>query len=378
LDTVPSVLTASRSWFVVLAITTVFPACGSGASPETTPATSDADSTSTVDEAAPPPSIQDAVDAFVSDAPGGVDVLIQRDGEVTRVAAGTADATGRELTTGQQFRVGSVSKTFIATMVMELVDEGRVDLDEPLGTYLPATPVGATTTVRQLLAHESGIADYTEQPAFSTTLFADPNRRFTPAQLLDTVVDEPVGTVDVFRYSNTNYILLGQLIEELDGTELNTSLERRISGPLGLTNTFFDTADPPPADDLVAGWSADRLDGQSAQPYASIATSAWAAGALVSNADDLAAFLTGLTVEGDLVSAESLTEMTDLDVESGVGLGLFGRSLSSGGPGYGHPGTIPGYTAEMAIEPATGDVLVILTNNERLPATGLAPIVVEF
>ena len=119
-----------------------------------------------VSNATAPPSTPDsfdldaAVDGFAGDEPGGAVVLAVREGVTATATAGVAHAGGEPMTSATVFRVGSISKPFVATIVLQLVDEGRVDLDEPLSTYLPETPAGGDVTIRDLLRHRSGLPNY--------------------------------------------------------------------------------------------------------------------------------------------------------------------------------------------------------------------------
>ncbi|NNE96404.1 MAG: beta-lactamase family protein [Acidimicrobiales bacterium] len=311
-----------------------------------------------------------AIDDFVGSRDGGVVVLLDRDGSRYLFAVGTANAAGDLLETDQPFRVGSIAKTFVATIVLQMVDEGSVDLDQPLGSYLPESPVGADVTVRQLLGHDSGIANYTEQSAFGSRLMAQPEEAVRPEETIRFVADRDLGTPGQFSYSNTNYILLGQLIEAVDGTDLNSALAERITELLGLDNTYFATADRPGNDDLALGWSDGFIQGDAATSYVAMETAAWAAGSLVSTAEDLADFLDALFDE-KLISIDRIGEMTFTGTD-GYGLGLFTAALGPAGAGYAHNGSIPGYHSTMGVVPRTGDKLVILTNNDRLVADVLA------
>ncbi len=303
--------------------------------------------------------------SFVGSSPGGVDVLTHRNGVLERSSAGVASGAGEALEPGRLFRVGSISKTFIAVMVLQLVDENVVNLDATLVNYLPNTAVGADVTVRQLLSHTSGVPNYTEQPAFFEDVFADPNRTVSPDEVLSYVVDIPANAAGEFAYSNTNYILLGQLIEQLDGVGLNASLKARITDPLGLENTLFDDGTDNIAlpDSLVGAWSnAAGFDGDPTVVYKSIASSAWAAGSLISTTDDLYTFINAL-VTGQLMSNDSFMQMSNTG-ENDYGLGLFLISLPSGKSFLGHTGSIPGYVSIMTINPDDGSTLVVLSNNE--------------
>ena len=312
-----------------------------------------------------------AVADFVGDEDGGAVALVVRDGVTTVAAAGVANSAGDRMTTETSFRVGSLSKSFVATMVMQLVDEGGVALDATLSTYLTDTPVGGDVRIRDLLRHRSGVPSYTDVEAFFSDALGDLTRVFTPDEVLEYVAGIPAGEPDQqFVYSNTNYLLLGQLIEHVDGTDLNAALANRITGPLGLEATRFDVAHEPAIDGLAGGWHPDVIDGDPVAPYDSISSGAWAAGALVSTAGEVSPFL-GALFGGELISAAALAEMTMTEPDE-YGLGLGYIVLPSGTALYGHDGEIFGYLSFMAIEPLTGNTLVILTNNGALQPFDLA------
>ncbi len=315
--------------------------------------------------------VADAIDG----EDGGAVVLRRRGTTVETVAVGPADATGRALTADTPLRVGSISKPFVAVMIMQLVDEGSVELDAAVSTWLPDTDVGADRTVRQLLGHRSGLANYTDRPDARGQLLAgldDRGRVDTPDDVLALVADVEHDAPGPFAYSNTNYILLGQIIESVDGVDLDTALQRRIAEPLGLQDTSFSLPGNPDSDDLASPWWDPFLAGEPETEYTFISSGAWAAGALVSTAPDLLRFLDGLA-DGELVSEASLGEMTDFgDAGDDYGLGLFPLSVGDGGSGYGHNGAIPGYHSTMGLAPESGDALVVLTNGATIVADQLA------
>jgi D-alanyl-D-alanine carboxypeptidase len=193
----------------------------------------------------------------------------------------------------------------------------------------------------------------------------DPSRWFSAAEIVGYAAAMGPNGSDQGGYSNTNYILLGQLVELLDGTDLATALATRIIAPLGLTATRLATEDEPGAARLAGGWTTGWLDGiplhgDPDTPYNSIISS----GGLISTTGDIATFLTALFA-GDLTSANALGEMTTIG-DSGNGLGLFPVVLDSGRSGLGHNGWTGGYRSLMAINPSSGDVVVVLTNNDDL------------
>lgn len=300
---------------------------------------------------------------FVGDADGGVSSLVVRDGETTIGTAGVANAEGDPMGIDTAFRVGSISKTFVATMVLQLVDEGLVDLDSQLSTYLPQTIVGGDVTVRWLLSHRSGIPSYTEQPTFFEDAFEDLERSWSMDEILGYVADVPAGDPDqAYSYSNTNYLLLGQLLEAVGGADLDTALQTRIVEPLGLKATTFDVDGSRMPDTLAGAWAGDYFHGDPTAAYESIASGAWSAGALVSTPSDLATFLAGL-FGGRLIPDELLAEMLDVGPE-GYGLGIASVLPDLGSSSfYGHNGGILGYVSFMAGDPESGDVVVVLSNN---------------
>jgi D-alanyl-D-alanine carboxypeptidase len=296
---------------------------------------------------------------------------VVHNGKLTAAAYGEADAEGTPLTRETSFRVGSISKSFIATMILQLVDEGKVELDQPLGAYLPDLPVGAGVTIRQLLSHMSGIPNYTSNPAFFADVVDDFSHTYEPEEILSFVDGFVVNEPGAFEYSNTNYILLGMLLTHIDGTSINESLQQRIAEPLGLANTVFVGHGVDEPDGLVSFWSFGLNTGLTNVEYESIASGAWAAGALVSTVDELATFLTSL-FDGDLISAQTLAQMTDTGA-SGYGLGLFAARLGDNEPGYAHNGAIPGFSSTMGISQESGDMIIVLTNNDVLTADQVAP-----
>jgi D-alanyl-D-alanine carboxypeptidase len=305
---------------------------------------------------------------FVGDAKGGAVAVMVRDGEMTTSSIGDRSATGGPLSIDTPFRVASISKTFVATMVMQLVDEGMVDLDESLSTYLPDAAVGRDVRVRSLLGHRSGIPNFTDQQRFWDDTYADLGHTFTANEVLGYIADVPASAPDVrWHYSNTNYLLLGQLIEAVAGADIGTVLRTRVAEPLGLQATLFPSPDSPLPEGLAMPLTGIYADDPTA-PYQSISSAAWAAGAVISSAEDLAAFMVAL-FGGELLSDDSLADMIDLGPE-GYGFGLASTELWVGDFGsatdyYGHNGGIDGFSSSMAIDPTTGDLFVVLTNTRR-------------
>ena len=233
----------------------------------------------------------------------GVALYVHRDGGRSwSGAAGKADvASGRRMAADDRFRAGSILKPFIAAATLQLVEQGRVRLDAPLTTVLPADvtarfPEADQITVRMLLNHTSGLADYTDN-AFDLEVLADPRRQWTVSELLDRAAAQPRAGApgEHFSYSNANYNLLGLVLERVTGKPWRTVIRERIIGPLGLRHTSL-----PAPGDVVTGHGIahgyELVDGKLVDVTDIDSSMAGAAGgnALLTNARDLSRFLHAL------------------------------------------------------------------------------------
>lgn len=235
-------------------------------------------------------------------------------GEVLRLAAGKADlATGRDMRPGLDGRVGGNTMTFIATVTLQLVAEHRLGLDDSVEKYLPGKiPWGGQITIRELLNHTSGLADYLELPQFMNREQYLPQRfeTFTPDQLLAFGVGMgqavPVGT---WNFSYTNYIAMGMILEKVTHESVQDLVTDRIIRPLHLKDTYFPytrtTIPFPHADGYF--WLADKqqwVDVTDENP-----SLAWAARGIISNVPDLMKFYEALFVHGTLLRPAQVNEM---------------------------------------------------------------------
>ncbi|WP_336084012.1 serine hydrolase domain-containing protein [Nocardia sp. SSK8] len=278
-------------------------------------------------------------------------VLRISDGEQHRDwyhGAGAAEQTS-EPGPLSRFRIGSVTKTFVATVVLQLVDEGRITLDAPIAAQLPdAIPGGDRMTVRQLMNHTSGLYDYMKEPGLSTNRWrgADRFRHHEPRDLLAAAVSHApyFAPGERFRYSNTNYIVLGLLIEHVTGQRYGDEIRERILTPLRLTATSVPGDDPQvPAPALTAHRDIDgmgRVEVTEMNPSLD-----WAAGEMISTITDLDAFFAAL-LGGRLTSPSSLEQMRQA-VPMGMGfhygLGLQRFDPPCGDELWGHGGELLGY-----------------------------------
>lgn len=255
--------------------------------------------------------------------------------------------------TNGRFRAGSTTKTFVATTVLQLVADKKVRLDAPIERYLPGVvPGGHNITVRQLLSHRSGLYNYTDSlwHGSLSQLYQARFRHWSPGQLLaETFRHAPYFAPGrAGHYSNTNYVLLGMLIQKVTGHSAEQEITDRIIQPLGLSHTHF-----PGSSVRIPGPHAHgylRLDGPDS-PLTDITeeSMSWAstAGSLISTTHDLNRFFSAL-IGGKLLPPRLLHAMQDVQpLQSGAtdyGLGLSRLTDPSYGTAYGHIGSAPGYS----------------------------------
>jgi D-alanyl-D-alanine carboxypeptidase len=296
-------------------------------------------------------------------------------------AAGVADtATSAPVPLDAEFRIGSATKTFVATVVLQLVGEHRLSLSDTVAHWLPGVVEGngndgASITVRELLQHTSGIYDYLrDTPVVANVAGYEANRMrtYTPQELVALAMQHPPyfppGTG--LAYSNTNYVLLGMIIDQVTGHSWADEVHKRIIAPLGLRHTSTPGTFP-----FVAGPHAEGYSGFGGPVLVDATvvnpTVADAAGSMISTTRDLSRFYRAL-IGGRLLAAPQLTAMEDtvpvpqLDAiwpGAGYGLGLAWFPLPCGGGYYGHPGDVPGYHTWDAATPDGRTVVVSVTGD---------------
>jgi D-alanyl-D-alanine carboxypeptidase len=283
------------------------------------------------------------------------------DGTITEASGGTQtlDPASGPIDPDMPWNIGSATKTFVATVVLQLADEGRLDLDAGIDRYVTYLPGADRITPRQLLNHTSGLGEYLDQPATR----AEPKRQWTPAEQVAIAeaagrTGEPGGP---HHYSNTNYIVLGDIIEQVTGQSWVDEVQDRIAEPLGMTHTGL-TGTPVPAfapgDGTLVNVS-DDFD----------PSIGGAAGALQSTSRDLLVFAKALT-DGTLVSPQSQAAMQqflpaeDLSrfgIDHGYGLGIE-RYVMDGMTVIGHMGTGETGSSYVGYDAETGTTVAVTTN----------------
>jgi D-alanyl-D-alanine carboxypeptidase len=277
---------------------------------------------------------------LVKDGAPGAIVYVRTPTGARAGVAGYADKNAHvSMRAADRYRIASLTKAFTSALVLQLESEGKLDIDDPVEKYLPhVVPNGSAITLRELLNHTSGLYEYTDEPAFSQAVFDNPERTWAPLELTALAFAHPpyFAPGSDYHYSNTNYILLGLVVEEVDGKPLAQSLQQRIIGPLGLTSTSLPTTIEL-GPDFVHGYL--TLDGSPLVDLAPLLSPSigWSAGGIVSNARDVTTFYRGL-LTGKLLPAAQLAEMETPSQTSGTyGLGI--DNINQGcGPGFGHLG----------------------------------------
>jgi D-alanyl-D-alanine carboxypeptidase len=293
-----------------------------------------------------PPALQRIVrDLVKAGAPGAL-AGVRTPKTFRGAAAGFANLQPREaMRPNDLYRVASITKTFVSTVVLKLVSEGRLSLDDPVERWLPKlAPNGGSITIRELLDHTSGLFDYTDDATFANALISNPGRVWSPRELLPFAFSHPplFGPGTNWAYSNTNYVLLGLVIEALTGRGVGQELADRVFNPLSLGATTFPTG--------------TSVDGRFSHGYATVPGTGtlldvalilspsygYAAGQIVSNAADVTTFFAAL-LGGRLLPTAQLNAMKTGSATNGTyGLGLRMTSTRCG-RAFGHDGDFPGY-----------------------------------
>jgi D-alanyl-D-alanine carboxypeptidase len=322
---------------------------------------------------AAPPALKPLAQRLVATGAPGAVVYSRTPAGDRAVAAGRADLKKKTpMTPSMSFRVGSITKSFVAVVALQLVAEGKLTLADTAERWLPgALRNGTAVTLRQLLSHTSGVPNYTDNDALARAANANPKRVWTPLELLTYAAGPPgFAPGSSWGYSNTNYILAALIIEAATGHTIAAELQARILTPLALTRTTFPARPAmlsPFARGYVSSGTGARVDVTGWQP-----SLAWAAGALVSTAGDLARFYSAL-LGGRLLPQGQQTEFMrtsrypdafEIPDTFEYGLGIFKQHVRCR-DGWGHAGGVPGYTS-VAFASADGSRVAVVLVNESV------------
>jgi D-alanyl-D-alanine carboxypeptidase len=294
-----------------------------------------------------------------------VGILIPGRGSVMR-AFGTGDiVSGAPMRLDDHVRIASITKTFIAVVVLQLVDENRLRLDDRLSRYVEGIDNGDRITIRNLLGMTSGIYDYTSDERFLRAFTDNPLMSFSPKDVIDIVNRHKpeFAPGEKVSYCDTNYILLGTIVEIVTGEPIQKTVTEKILKPLGLNNTSFPTT-PTMPERFARGYYAGE-DGRGEFKDYTLTNPAvsWTAGAMISTLEDLRTWAKALAT-GSLLRQTTHAEQMQfgtittkpLHIGYGLGIGDFGGLI-------GHNGAIFGYTTAMFYEPEA-DAIIVLTGNQ--------------
>ena len=326
--------------------------------------------------------INTIIDAAVSQTgiAGATIYSVNKEGDVAWLANGlmnTSSNTAMQKDT--KFRIASISKTFLATVVMQLMEQGDILLDHSYSNYLPDSvvnlfPYDGQATIKQLLNHTSGIYDF-EDAQFEELLFINPLKQWTPWELLnytstaDSADFYPPGTI--YGYSNTNYILLGLIVEAVTNKSMEQNIRDGIITPLNLTNTFS-WEEGIPENNYATGYmplpdgSLMIVNDQTIPLYFE-----WGHGQMISTVKDLYTFYNAL-LQGNLFASISTLELIKTgsplseNNSSGLGLHIYHNEF-----GFGHSGSTAGFVSIATVNPQTGTALILCFNQYDDEVMGL-------
>ena len=283
-------------------------------------------------------------------------------------------------------RIGSVTKTFTVTALLQLAEQGRLSLDDPIDQYVPGMPNG-DATLRELAEMRSGIPSYTFDESFQQTLFTNPDQPWTPQELVDLVKgDEPMfepGTM--MFYSNTNLVLLGMVIEQVAGQSIEDVMQAQIFEPLGLEHTLMpsDASYPEPH---PQGYTMQGVDGDTPTDATDWNPSwGWTAGGMISDLEDMLVWGEALGTGEGILSPEMQAERLDsFDFDVPVYTGpdssapqtparAYGLGLGLALDWYGHEGELPGFNTYVQHYEPEGITLVVMANSDISSGSDCGP-----
>ena len=272
-----------------------------------------------------------------------------------------------------------MTKTFTSALILQMVEDGDVELDASVATYLPGLRIDPKVTIRQLLDHTSGLRDYFFHPAIDRILVDHPDRIWSEAESMKYVGKPYFKPGRGWHYSNTNYLVLGMVAERVGGKSLADLYRERFFEPLGLDGTFYqpsEIARGPVAHGYRFSTSAkdakpiDLTADGPVVPFASVVTAARGAGALAATSSDVARWARALYA-GGVLDPETVQEMLD-DVSQteryrpSVPYGLGVQLTEVGGePAIGHSGRLLGFRSAVRFMPDSGMTIAVLTNQSR-------------
>ncbi|MGW0173093.1 serine hydrolase domain-containing protein [Rhodococcus sp. NPDC003322] len=302
--------------------------------------------------------------------PGVIAQVSSPDGTWTGTSGTVGAGKTGGLTPSDKTRIGSLTKTMTATVLLQLMEEGKLSLDDPIGKYVPGMPNGDVATLRQLADMTSGIPNYTESKPVVEKFFADPQYAWPPGELTDAVKPMPADFApgQGWEYSNTNYVLLGMVIEQILGRPIGEVFEDRLFEPLGMSDTSF-----PGGSTDIGDPHLDGLTNQNQAPGQTVDSTHWnpsfafTAGAVISTLADLEKWGHALfTGDGILDPATQQLRRDSIihDIPPNTASTGYGIGIGDRNGWWGHDGDIPGYNSVLFHNYDSDTTIIVLTNSD--------------
>jgi CubicO group peptidase (beta-lactamase class C family) len=287
------------------------------------------------------------------------------------------------IASNQVFWIASITKMFTAALTLQLVDEGKLRLDDPLSKFLPVYPnVDGSITIYQLLTHTSGVFDIPNHPQYDKIINEDPAKIWSPEEIVTRLFAAPYFAPGAgWRYSSGGYVLLGMVIEKVTGNKVSQEFKERFYEPLGLSSTFLDGEEPITAE-IANLWADLNEDGMEEEiPVLSVnrlsmTSVAYTAGGLFSTAADVAKWTDALFRRKSVLSQEMLDHMLDFNTDLppdfksgwpgyGMGAGIFRRWMVNNAYAYGHGGQGAYYISATAYLSEHDMSVTVLLNSQN-------------
>jgi D-alanyl-D-alanine carboxypeptidase len=287
----------------------------------------------------------------------------------------TDTVSGTPVSVDDNTRVGSVTKTFTGTLILQLVDKGKVKLDDTIQRWFPQLPDAGAITIRELGDMSSGIDSYSANPTFQQAYFADPTRVWTPQELVAAGTSQPrlFAPGHGFFYSNTNFVMLGLIIQQVTGKPYAQVLRDNILRPLDLKHTIFPDNNVIPSPSWHGYTTQGTADNQPVDSTAWSPSSAFAAGEMISNLRDMLTW--GRAVgTGATITAAAQRARLHGNPSSAKGGREYAFAIGTDHGWLAHDGEIPGFNAQLAYYPARDITIIVLTNSDIVkPPTAPGP-----
>lgn len=350
--------------FAVAALLVLVAGCGQDSTSQSTSTSAPADNGL---DAGVVQRLNDAINKTMDETsiPGAIVGIWGPDGNFVQTFGVADQAGGEPMQTDFYHRIGSQTKTFTLTAVLQLADQGKLGLDDPISKFIDGVPEGDAITLRQLARMQSGLPNYSATSAFQQAFFADPFQNFTPQQLLDYAFAEPMEFPpgQGFLYCNTNTILLGLVVEKVSGQSLPDYIHEHITQPLGMSHTSFPTTNAFPKPH-AQGYTTQDADNAVTTATDWNPSWGWSAGAMISTLEDMHIWVPALAT-GKLLTPEMQAQRLQTVSPPGTPPGDgYGVGIFDIGGWIGHNGSLPGYQTVGVYLPEKQTTLVIFTNTD--------------